>query len=217
MSCASSRPVGSGAEHQRAGARAEVEGLESVHGAGGGLREDCSVEWEPVHREDEHGGHRHVLGEEAGKVAAEPLGVGTQDQPSGQAVVACAAIDVRVDRDVLADSEALDVVAELVDDANELVTGYQREHGVEVAVVDVQVSAADPHLLHPDPHLARPHFGFRDIGHGKAPRGVIQNCLHRRSLSVLHRLGRRRRRPPDIVGRAAGDVRVSSWTCRCTC
>src|SRR6185369_4574978 len=56
--------------------------------------------------------------------------------------------------------------------------GDEREHRVEVAVVDVQVGAAHPHLLHADAHLAPPDLGHGDVRYGKTTWGVIENCPH---------------------------------------
>ena len=57
-----------------------------------------------------------------------PLMFATEDQPSGEAVFAVAAVDVGVDGDLLAEREPVDAIAQRVDDADELVTGDEREH-----------------------------------------------------------------------------------------
>ena len=94
-----------------------------------------------------------------GCVLPSPLQVRAEDEPARQAVVAVSAVDVRVDGDLLAEPEPGDTDTELVDDADDLVAGDEGEHGVEAAVVDVQVGAAHPDLGHLDPHLAGPASG----------------------------------------------------------
>ena len=65
-----------------------------------------------------------------------------------------------------------------LDGPDELVAGDQRERGVEVAVVDVQVRATDAHLDDPDPDLAGPGLGS--------------------GTSLIGRTGGRRRRRPSL-------------------
>ena len=95
-----------------------------------------------------------VLREEARKIAAHALHVATEDQPAREAVVAVAAVDVRVHGDLLAEGEPLDAIAERVDHANELVARDEREPRLELAFVDMQVGAAHADLIDLDPNLA---------------------------------------------------------------
>jgi hypothetical protein len=146
---------GSGAEYERAGPGPDLEAFDAVHGAGGGFGEHRGVGGQPVDGEHLAVVDGDVLGEEARVRAAQSASVRAEDEPARQAVVAVSAVDVRVDGDLLAEPEPGDTDTELVDDADDLVAGDEGEHGVEAAVVQVQVGAAHPDLGHLDPHLVR--------------------------------------------------------------
>ena len=105
ISCASSSPVGPAPKTSALAPGRTSRRLQAVHGAGGGLGEHRGVLGQALDREDQVLRDGDVLGEEAREVAAQPLRFVAQDQPAGQAVVAVAAVDVRVDRDLLADPE----------------------------------------------------------------------------------------------------------------
>src|SRR3954470_11683598 len=169
---------GTGTEDEGARARADLQRLDPVHGAGGGLREDGRVLRQPFDREREPLRNGDVLSEEPGEVAPVRLEVLAEDEPARQAVLAEAAVDVRVHRDLLAEPEACRPLPELVHDADELVARDQREDGVEVALVDVQIGAAHPDLVHLDAHLPRLRLGNGDIGDAEAARSVVQDGLH---------------------------------------
>ena len=103
MSWASSRPVGPGAEYQRAGPGRTWRRLEAVHGAGGGFGEHRGVGGQPVDGEHQAVATATYSAKKPGKLLPSALQVRAQDQPAGQAVVAVPAVDVRVDGDLLAD------------------------------------------------------------------------------------------------------------------
>ena len=64
------------------------------------------------------------------------------------------------DADPFADGEALDAGAELLDDADDLVAGNDRQPLVrQLAVDDMQIGAADAAGLDADQHLAGPGAG----------------------------------------------------------
>jgi hypothetical protein len=113
-----------------------------------------------------------------GQFVPSPFEVGTQQGVPGPAVLAVPAVHVRVDRDVLADAEALGPLAQRVDRSDQFVTGRQRELGEELAVVDVQVGAADAGLLHAYPHLTRSGVRGRDLPDRVLARGVVDNGFH---------------------------------------
>jgi hypothetical protein len=70
-------------------------------------------------------------------------------------------------------------LAQPVDHADELVPGHEREDGVEVALVDVQIGAAQPDLADPDPDLAGAGLGGGQVGDGIAAGGVVHDSSHR--------------------------------------
>ena len=133
-------------------------------------------------------GHRQrqVLGERAGAVDADALGVLAQVPPAGQAVAAPAADHVPLAADDLADVEVLDVRADLDDLAHELVADHHR-HGDRllrpgVPRLDVHVGAADPGAQHLDQHVVDADPGHRHLIEPEAGLGLFlhegQHRLH---------------------------------------
>ena len=102
-------------------------------------------------------GSDEVLGERAGAIDADALGVLAQMPPAGQAIAATPADDVPLAADDVADVEVLDVRADLDDLADELVADDHRHRdrllGPGVPVVDVQVGAADAGPQDLDEHV----------------------------------------------------------------
>ena len=163
MSCASSSPVGP-APMTRALEPGRISSRSSpcIAQAAGSLKTATS-RVEPLDREGEVLGRRHVLGEEAREIAAHALHVATQDQPAREAVIAVPAVDVGVDRDLLAEGELLDAIAQRVDRAHQLVPGDEREPRLELAFMDVQVGAAHADLIDLDSNLAGRRLRGRDV------------------------------------------------------
>jgi hypothetical protein len=149
-----------------------------VHRAGARLGEDRGVAVQPLDGEHQPVGHGDVLGEETRVVAAQTLEVGAEDEPAGPAVVAVAAVHVGVDGDLLADAEAGHALAQPVDHTDQFVAGDEREHRVEVTVVDVQVRSAHTDLVDLDAHLAGTGRRGRDVGYRVGARGVVDDSLH---------------------------------------
>jgi hypothetical protein len=89
-----------------------------------------------------------------------------------------AAVDVGIDRDLLAEADPGDALPDLVHHPDQLVSRDQREDGVEVALVDVQVGAAHADLVHLDAHLAGRGLRGGDLLDGVAAGGVVHDGLH---------------------------------------
>ena len=113
-----------------------------------------------------------------GKLLPIPLRLRAEDQPSREAVVAMPAVDVGVDRDLLADDEPIDAVAERVDDTHELVARDEREPRLEFAFVDVQVGAAHADLIDLDANLPDGWLGDRHVTDGEVTGRIVDNSLH---------------------------------------
>jgi hypothetical protein len=92
-----------------------------MHRAGGRFGKHGRVRLKPFHREDLPMIGACVLGEEAGPMDAHALGVGAPYELAGQAIVAVAAEDVRVDRHPLPRAEAGDFGPDLIDFTDRLV------------------------------------------------------------------------------------------------
>ena len=175
-------------------------------------------------------GHRQrdVLGERAGAVHADALGVRAQVAPAGQAVAAAPADDVALAADDVARREVGDVRRRpRRSSPDELVADHQRDRdrllGPGVPVVDVQVGAADPGPVDPDQHVVDPDLRLRDVLEPQAGLGVgFHECAHRRRSGYCpgrrgrHRVRlrrrdrragaqRRRERARGRRGRAAAD------------
>jgi urease gamma subunit len=149
-----------------------------VHGTCRRLGKYGGVRVDALDREDQVLPDGHVLREEPRVVAAQAFHVAAQNQPAGQAIVAVPAVDVGVDGYLLAELEAGDPVAKLVDGSYQLMARNQREDGVEVPVVDVEVCATEPDLVHFDAHFARARLGVGDLPYGVLPGGVVDDSLH---------------------------------------
>src|SRR5207244_8015804 len=108
-----------------------------------------------------------VLGEGAGAVDADALGVFAQVATAGQAVAAVPADDVPLAADDLTGAEILDARADLDDPADELVADHERHRDgllrPGIPVVDVQVGAADAGTQHLDQHVVHADPGNRDL------------------------------------------------------
>jgi hypothetical protein len=89
-----------------------------------------------------------------------------------------AAVDVGVDRDVLADPETVYPVAEGVDGPDELVARYERELGEKLAFVNMEVGTADPRLGDADTYLACLDAGRGDLFDCEVARCVINDGFH---------------------------------------
>ena len=85
----------------------------------------------------------------------------------------------RIDGDLIADPEAVDIVVDIDDLAPELVTGNERETiPAQFAVDQMQVGAADPAFPDRDDHLAGRRGRVREIDDLDQSRGCHQCSSH---------------------------------------
>ena len=75
-------------------------------------------------------------------------------------------------RDAIAGTGVLDAGAALLDDAGELVAGYEREtHIRQDAAADPEIVVAESGALHPEHHLVLPRAWVRSVG-----QSVLTRC-----------------------------------------
>ena len=139
--------------------RTQLEQVEAVHGAGHRLDGGGVAQGDVVRQLVDHGGRSgEPLGQTAVTGDADGAQVIAQLRTLGQAVLALAAVDVRIDGNTVADFDVGDLGADGCDDTGVLMAEDDWRNGrsgARTAGVQVMVGAADTCVSGVDQHLVR--------------------------------------------------------------
>ena len=175
---------GAGAQQEERSSRRQAAGLQRIEDAGQRLREGGYVRrqplrhWKHVTEGNDGGGYEKQLGQAAVLIVTQGGALQAAVTQTAQAVEAAATGDDRAESHALPLRQAVDIFAELGDDADVLVAGYDADLGLLLSLVDADIGLAEAGRFHTQEQLAGAGLGFGYRLHADVAGAVEDAGLH---------------------------------------